>query len=69
LVCFLVTWPDIVTIHKFFGVKSVHTFADASGTAYTTRDLHVFPDGPTAEERIANPYYAAMVITTMDGGL
>jgi hypothetical protein len=69
MACFLVTLPDIVTIHKFFGVESIHTFANASSTAYTTGDLHIFPDGPTAEERVANPYYTAMVITTMDGGL
>ncbi|OQO06622.1 hypothetical protein B0A48_08409 [Cryoendolithus antarcticus] len=65
--CVPVTLPDIVTIHKFFGVQNIRTFANASGDAFPTGDLSALPDGPTARERAANQYDAAIVVTTVDG--
>lgn len=49
--CFPVTLPDLVTVHKVFGVPTIRTFAHASGTAFPSGDLEALPAGPTAEER------------------
>ncbi|KAK6440452.1 hypothetical protein LTR95_003318 [Oleoguttula sp. CCFEE 5521] len=46
--CVPVTMPDIVTVHKFFGVQNIRTFANASGDAFPSGDLSTLPDGPTA---------------------
>lgn len=67
--CFPVTLPDIITIHKSFCIKNIRTFANASGTAFPTGDLAALPDGPTIEERDANPYHAAVVVTLSDGSV
>jgi len=65
--CFPVTLPDLVTVHKFFGVPTIRTFAHASGTAFPSGDLEALPAGPTAEERDASPYDAAISVTTASG--
>jgi short subunit dehydrogenase-like uncharacterized protein len=67
--CFPVTLPDIVTVHKSFGVSNIRTFANASGTAFPNGDLAALPDGPTAEEKNANPYHAAIAVTLVDGSV
>jgi short subunit dehydrogenase-like uncharacterized protein len=67
--CFPVTLPDIITVHKSFGVSNIRTFANASGTAFPTGDLAALPDGPTTEERDANPYHAAVAVTLLDGSV
>lgn len=65
--CFPVTLPDLVTVHKFFGIPNIRTFAYASGTAFPSGDLDTLPAGPTAEERDANPYNASVTVTTASG--
>jgi short subunit dehydrogenase-like uncharacterized protein len=67
--CFPVTLPDLITVHKSFGISNIRTFANASGTAFPTGDLAALPDGPTAEERDANPYHAAVAVTLLDGSV
>jgi short subunit dehydrogenase-like uncharacterized protein len=64
--CFPVTLPDIVTLHKSFRAGNVRTFANVSGSAFPTGDLAALPDGPTTEERDANPYHAAIAVTHMN---
>jgi short subunit dehydrogenase-like uncharacterized protein len=67
--CFPVTLPDLITVHKSFGISNIRTFANASGTAFPTGDLAALPDGPTTEERDANPYHAAVAVTLLDGSV
>jgi short subunit dehydrogenase-like uncharacterized protein len=67
--CFPVTLPDIITIHKSFGVSNIRTFANASGTAFPSGDLAALPDGPTTEERDANSYHATVAVTLSDGSV
>jgi short subunit dehydrogenase-like uncharacterized protein len=67
--CFLVTMPDLITIHKFLGVQNLRTFAHASGSAFSTGNRDTVPTGPTSEERDANPYDAAVTVTTKDGSV
>lgn len=67
--CFPVTLPDIVTIHNFLGVKNISTYANASGSAFPTGHLDTLPDGPTTEEKNANPYHAAVTVTMEDGSI
>lgn len=65
--CFPVTLPDLITIHKFFNIENIRTFANVSGTAFPDGDLYDLPDGPAAEERERSPYHAVVVVTLKDG--
>ncbi|KAK8074474.1 hypothetical protein PG997_009137 [Apiospora hydei] len=72
--CFPVTLPDLFTIWKSTGVASIRTYAciAASGNVgfpEENNNNHMLPDGPSAEERKANPYHAAVVATGPDGSV
>jgi short subunit dehydrogenase-like uncharacterized protein len=59
--------PDLITIWKATGVSNIRTFVHVLGTAFPTGNLANLPDGPEAEERLANPYHAAVHIAAEDG--
>ncbi|SDB22208.1 saccharopine dehydrogenase family protein [Belnapia rosea] len=63
---FPVTLPDLMTLWKALQVPNIGTFVHVSGSAFPTGDLMALPDGPSAEERDANRYQAAVEMT--DGG-
>ncbi|KAF2680723.1 hypothetical protein K458DRAFT_311397 [Lentithecium fluviatile CBS 122367] len=65
--CFPITLPDLITIWKSTGIANISTFVHASDTAFPTGDLSLLPDGPSAEQRLANPYHAAADLTEADG--
>ncbi|KAK8043350.1 hypothetical protein PG993_005780 [Apiospora rasikravindrae] len=70
--CFPVTLPDLFTIWKSTGVANIRTYAcvTASGNmAFPEDSNNMLPDGPSAEEREANPYHAAVVVTGPDGSV
>lgn len=62
--CFAVALPDLVTIWKGTGVRNVRTFINASGDSFSrpTGDIASLadPDGPSAQERAANPYHVSV---------
>ncbi|PWY86398.1 NAD(P)-binding protein [Aspergillus sclerotioniger CBS 115572] len=64
---FPVTLPDLLTISRSSNVDNIRTFAHASGGSFPTGDLEMLPDGPTAVERDAAPYHAAVMVTSEDG--
>ncbi|RYC65224.1 hypothetical protein CHU98_g977 [Xylaria longipes] len=64
--CFPVTLPDLITIWKSTGVSNIRTFVRTSAGSFPTTDLAALPDGPTAEQRKANPYHASVIITKQD---
>ncbi|KAF2971523.1 hypothetical protein GQX73_g2058 [Xylaria multiplex] len=65
--CFPVTLPDLITIWKSTGVSNIGTFVRVPTGSFPTIDLMVLPDGPTAEQRTASPYHAAVIVTEQDG--
>lgn len=67
--CFPVTLPELITIQKFLGVQTLRTFANASGTAFSSGDNSILSPGPTTEERVANPYDAAVTVVTKNGSV
>ncbi|KAL7907078.1 Saccharopine dehydrogenase domain-containing protein [Trichoderma velutinum] len=67
--CFPVTLPDLLTIWKSTDSPNIKTFVHVSGNAFPTGDLAALPDGPTADERKANPYHAAVVAKGEDGAI
>ncbi|KAK3637564.1 hypothetical protein LTR56_013567 [Elasticomyces elasticus] len=67
--CFPVTLPDLITLHKFFGVPNVKTFVYATGTAFANSNLDSMPAGPTKDERDASPYDVAITVTTKGGAV
>ena len=65
--CFAVTLPDLITISKATGVANVRTFVNVSGNAFPSGDISSLPDGPSVQEREANPYHASVRVTGRDG--
>jgi short subunit dehydrogenase-like uncharacterized protein len=64
-----VTLPDLITLRRSTKVPNIRTFVHAAGDAFPTGDLAALPDGPTAEQRAAAPYHAAVVVTGADGSV
>jgi short subunit dehydrogenase-like uncharacterized protein len=67
--CFGLTLPDLITIWKSTNISNIQTFAHVDGNALPTGDLASLPDGPTQEQRDANPYHAAVRVTESDGSM
>ncbi|RYP47754.1 hypothetical protein DL768_006222 [Monosporascus sp. mg162] len=65
--CAAVTLPDLVTICKSTGVQDVKTFVNASNNVLSTDDSPSRPDGPSIQEREANPYHASVRVTGKEG--
>lgn len=65
--CFPVTLPDLFTIWRSTKVENIRTFVHLAGDAFPSADLDSLPPGPTAEERDAAPYHAAVAVTARDG--
>jgi short subunit dehydrogenase-like uncharacterized protein len=64
-----VTLPDLITIWRSTSVANIRTFVHVTGNAFPTGNTADLPDGPTAEEREASPYHAAIIVTTADGAV
>ncbi len=65
--CFPVTLPDLVTIWRSTHILNAETFVHVSGDAFPEGDLSTLSDGPTAEQREANRYQAAVEVVGADG--
>jgi short subunit dehydrogenase-like uncharacterized protein len=65
--CSPVTLPDLVTIWKATGVADIGTYVHVSGDAFPQGDLTALPAGPSAEQRRADRYQAAVEVTGADG--
>lgn len=65
--CFPVTLPDLLTIWRTQRVPNIATFVHVSGNAFPAGGLDEQPDGPSAAERDANRYQAAMEVIGADG--
>ncbi|MET0969402.1 MAG: saccharopine dehydrogenase NADP-binding domain-containing protein [Tardiphaga sp.] len=65
--CFPVTLSDLLTIHRATTIPDIETFVHVSGGAFPDGDMSAWPDGPTAEQRDANRYQAAVEVTGADG--
>ncbi|KAK7430949.1 hypothetical protein QQZ08_002478 [Neonectria magnoliae] len=64
---FPVTLPDLTTIWRSTNVANIRTFVHVSGDTFPTEDIAEMPDGPTAEQREASPYHAAVIVTESNG--
>jgi short subunit dehydrogenase-like uncharacterized protein len=67
--CVPVTLPELITVHRFLGVQTLRTFLHASEGTFSSGDHYALSNGPTTEERHANPYDAAVTITAKDGSV
>jgi short subunit dehydrogenase-like uncharacterized protein len=65
--CFPISLPDLITLWEANSIPNIRTFAHVSDGAFPSGELENLPDGPTDEERKANPYRAAAIITAADG--
>jgi len=67
VVCFSVTLPDLITIHKSTSVPNIRTFVHlGSRDGLPAKQISV-PDGPTASERAESPYHASVVVKDKAG--
>jgi short subunit dehydrogenase-like uncharacterized protein len=64
---FPLTLPDLITIWRATGVPDIETYVHASGDAFPQGDLQALPAGPTAGQRDASRYQAAVEVTGADG--
>lgn len=53
----------------YTGTRNIRTFVHVSGDAFAEGRLADLPDGPTAEQRAANPCRVAAVVTGADGAV
>ena len=67
--CSATTLPDLVTIWRATGIPHIETFVYASGDAFPQGDLAALPDGPSADQRDADRYHAAVEVTGEDGAV
>lgn len=67
--CSPATLPDLVTLWRSTGARNIRTFVHVSGDAFAEGRLEDLPDGPTAEQRAANPYHVAAVVAGTDGAV
>jgi short subunit dehydrogenase-like uncharacterized protein len=65
--CFQVTLPDLITIWRSTNVPDIETFVHVTGDGFPQGDLSALPDGPSAQERLANRYQAVVEVTDFDG--
>ncbi|KAK4543220.1 hypothetical protein LTR36_005770 [Oleoguttula mirabilis] len=66
--CFPVTLPDLITIYHATQVPNIKTYVHVAGEdAFPSGDLADLPDGPTAAQREANRYHAAVEVIGEDG--
>lgn len=63
------TLPDLITIWRATGVPNIETYVHASGDAFPQGDLQALPAGPSASQRDANRYQAAVEVTGADGAI
>lgn len=66
--CFPLTLPDLLTIGHATRVPDIDTFVHLSGGAFPQDDATP-SDGPTTSQREANPYQAAVEVTSGDGSI
>ncbi|MDO0973534.1 saccharopine dehydrogenase family protein [Mycolicibacterium frederiksbergense] len=65
--CSATTLPDLVTIWWATAIPHIETFVHVSGDAFPQGDLAALPEGPSAQQRTANRYHAAVEVTGADG--
>lgn len=66
---FPVTLPDLLTIHRATSVTDIETYVHVSGGGFPEGDLAALPDGPTADQRDANRYQAAVEVMDANGAV
>lgn len=67
--CTPITLPDLLTISKTTGIANINTYVNISGAVLPKGDLELLPDGPSLSEREANPYQAAVAVTSENGSV
>ncbi|EKG19920.1 Saccharopine dehydrogenase / Homospermidine synthase [Macrophomina phaseolina MS6] len=65
--CLPMSLPNLIILWRSMHVKNIRTFVHTSGGAFSDGEVDALPDGPTAEERDANPYHAVVAVTGKDG--
>lgn len=65
--CIPATLPDLITLARSTGASEIETFVHLGSGTFPSGDLRAMPDGPSEEERLANPYAAAVKVTDDDG--
>ncbi|KAF2420213.1 hypothetical protein EJ08DRAFT_673239 [Tothia fuscella] len=65
--CSPIILPDLIAIPRATRVSSVRTYVYIYEVVFPRGDLADMPNGPTAVERDANPYHAAVEVGLEDG--
>ncbi|WP_413722057.1 saccharopine dehydrogenase family protein [Sodalis sp. RH24] len=65
--CMPLSFGDLVTAWHSTGIPNIEMYVHVSGDAFPSGDLTRLPDGPSPQERAANPARAAVEITGAGG--
>lgn len=65
--CFPVTLPDVITLWHSANIPNIRTFVHVPEGALPISDIDGMAEGPTAEQREANPYHVAAAVVGSDG--
>ncbi|KAI8635105.1 hypothetical protein F5Y19DRAFT_486037 [Xylariaceae sp. FL1651] len=65
--CALFGLPDVITSWRTTRVDNMTTYVHTPKDGFLGGDPSLLPDGPTVAEREANPYHAAVIVTSQDG--
>lgn len=67
VLCAPLSFGDLVTAWHSTGIPDISMFVNVTGDAFPVGDLTALPDGPSLEERNAQPARAVVEVTGADG--
>ena len=67
--CAPLSFGDLVTAWRSTGIPDIAMFVNVTGDAFPEGDLASMPDGPSAQERAAQPARAVVEVTAADGAV
>jgi len=67
--CFPLSFGDLVTAWRSTGIPDIAMYVNVTGDAFPTDNLASMPDGPTPQERAAQPARAVVEITGVGGAV
>jgi short subunit dehydrogenase-like uncharacterized protein len=67
VLCAPLSFGDLITAWHSTAIPNIAMYVHVTGDAFPTGDLAQLPDGPSAEQRLAQPAHAVAEVTGADG--
>lgn len=69
VLCAPLSFGDLITAWHSTAIPNIAMYVHVTGDAFPTGDLALLPDGPSAEQRLAQPARAVAEVTGADGAV